>query len=178
MKCPEKLRKTRTFAIRILIALALGLAFMMGGFVRDSGRDADRLIAQAGFEWIEFALLRYHKDHGRFPPPRYQTAPDHPIHSWRVLMTEYMGPADRFAKYDFSKAWDSVENLETMGWDSPKSYRIGGRNGGASQYLSIGEGGKWPSDKPLSSYMVTAGDDQFLLIVDPESNTHWMSPEN
>jgi hypothetical protein len=46
-----------------------------------------------------------------------------------------------------------------------------------TNYLAIGDGDDWPSEKPLKSRLVTKGKDRFLVVEYPGSEVHWMEPK-
>jgi hypothetical protein len=56
---------------------------------------------------ILFALRNYHDDYGTFPPPITLDANGKPFHSWRALILPYL----EFYDYDFTKSWDTPNNL-------------------------------------------------------------------
>jgi hypothetical protein len=89
-----------------------------------------------------------------------------------------------FSDYDFSLDWNSPHNLRALssGWGGA-FYRVEGGISwaegvdGAATILAIGEGDKWPSKAPLRTYVVTNGNDRFLLVEHPASEIHWMEPK-
>ena len=45
-----------------------------------------------------------------------------------------------------------------------------------TNYLAVGDGDDWPSERPLKSCLVIKGKDRFLVVEDPNSQVHWMEP--
>jgi hypothetical protein len=124
-------------------------------------------------------LLAYHEQHGVFPPTKYQPEPNGPIHSWRVLLVPHTDVdfRERYSKYDFSQEWNSPNNLQALG-DMPYFYCFSmGTNNKITNYLAIGDGEEWPSERPLKSRLVTKGEDRFLVVENPDSELHWMEPK-
>ena len=78
--------------------------------------QADRLNGRSlrNLEKIAAALNQYHDAHGAYPPAYFVDEAGQPAHSWRVLILPQLGYADLDAKYDFSQAWDSDNNLMVM----------------------------------------------------------------
>jgi hypothetical protein len=56
---------------------------------------------------ILLALRNYHDDYGTFPPPIIFDTNGKPFHSWRALILPYL----EFYDYDFTKSWDTPNNL-------------------------------------------------------------------
>ena len=52
-----------------------------------------------------------------------------------------------------------------------------GADSDITNYLAIGDGDEWPSEKPLRSRLVTKGKDRFLVVENPDSDVHWMEPK-
>lgn len=171
MKTP-RLWKT-VFLWVCLFGLPFG-AFWLGW------RAAEILRAQSRFAQLEMALLRYHDEHGVFPPTRYQPEPGGPIHSWRVLLLPHLDRefAGRHAHYDYSHWWTHPRNLEALGREAPGFFRIHDEGyPGITHYLAIGEDDEWPSTMLLRSRLVRKGNGRFLLVEHPDSEIHWMEPK-
>ncbi len=168
----------KTAAIVALVLLVLVLAFWMGGQVVELRNIAKDCSSQGRFEQLRSLLLIYHREHGHFPPTKYQTKANGPVHSWRVLLLPYIDANTKklYLKYNFSEPWDSPGNLSIV--QSPLCTNFFSMNGnGVANYLAVGEGDNWPSEKPLKARLVTAGKDQFLLVEYPDSQIRWMEPE-
>ena len=156
--------------IGVVAIFALGTRF---GFWSRGELDHARSLTSRCWQ-IEAALLDYHYVHGRFPDPVFVT--NGLSHSWRVmLLFDPIGPRAR-PGYDLSKPWNGQQNLkiadEGGGFTSPHA-PIGDC---VAKYLTIAPGEEWPSKGPLKSYLVTKGEDQFLIVEDPDSTVHWMEP--
>ncbi len=105
----------------LLIVGVIGLVVLLGcGGVMialllpavQASRTAARRMQSANNEkQILLALHNYESVHGQFPPAYIPDANGKPMHSWRVLILPYMEQASLHAQYDFSKPWDSPENL-------------------------------------------------------------------
>jgi hypothetical protein len=156
------------------VALVVG-AFWAGGLF-DDWREG---VSNERFARLEAGLLRYHEEHGAFPPQKYQPEPGGPIHSWRVLLAPYVdsGFAATHPKYDYDEWWINPRNLEAFGRRSPSFYRSNSKSyGGITHYLSVDEEDNWPSTRMLTTRLVKKGKDRFLLIEYPDSDIHWMEP--
>ena len=83
-----------------------------------ASRNAARRMQSMGHEkQILLALHNYHDTYKQFPPAYIPDANGRPMHSWRVLILPFLEQAPLHGQYDFSKPWDSPENLavaETM----------------------------------------------------------------
>lgn len=63
---------------------------------------------------IARALRDYQKLYGSYPPSHTVDEFNQPMHSWRVLILPQLGRRDLYQKYDFSKSWDSPNNLRLL----------------------------------------------------------------
>ena len=137
-------------------------------------------LSQSRFDQIRAMLLIYHEQHGVFPPTRYQPKANGPTHSWRVLLVPHTDVdfKERYSKYDFSQEWNSPNNLQALrGMPGFGYFSMDlNNNNDITNYLAIGEGDDWPSNRPLRSRLVTKGKDRFLLVEYPDSTIHWMEP--
>jgi hypothetical protein len=59
---------------------------------------------------IAIALLNYEAKYDRLPPAYTVDKQGHRMHSWRVLVLEFLDP-DLYAQYDFSRPWNAPANL-------------------------------------------------------------------
>lgn len=59
---------------------------------------------------IGFAIANYASKYGRFPPAYTVDKQGRRMHSWRVLILEFLDP-ELCAQYDFEHPWYSAENL-------------------------------------------------------------------
>jgi prepilin-type processing-associated H-X9-DG protein len=59
---------------------------------------------------IAIAMLNYENKYHRFPPAYTVDKQGRRTHSWRVLILEFLD-LDLYAQYDFSRPWNSRENL-------------------------------------------------------------------
>jgi hypothetical protein len=170
----------------VVLLAGLPLLFLAGRHSKDAEDDGRECRSLNKFAEIELVLLNYHRQHGAFPPTKYRAKPCGPLHSWRVLLLPYSDPADpyikeHYAKYDFSQEWNSPTNLQALGgMPEYNDYRL--RNydrkyDEVANYLAIGEGDEWPVERPLRSYLVTEGNDRFLLFEYPDSKIKWMEPK-
>ncbi len=170
------------------VGLPLG-AWWLKGRALEAERVNEEFWSHAKFRQIERMLLLYHEEHGAFPPTKYQVEPGGPVHSWRILLLPHAGASfkERFAAYDFSQAYNSSNNLQALE-NMPDFDYFSIKDGRSywADYLTIGEGDKWPSNgalrhrhgkKPLRAYLVEKGDDRFLLVELPGLMIHWREPK-
>lgn len=166
-------RRTAMFVAACTFCVLLAIvACALGYGVHCAKTVAEECRSECHFAQIKSMLLSYYDDHGHFPPTKYQATPDGPAHSWRVLVAPCID-SDYLASYDFSKAWNAPENLRLAGWIAPY-FSLDGSN--TAHYLAIGKGDTWPIDKPLMSFLVTKGEDSFLIFLYPDSDVQVNEP--
>lgn len=155
------------------------LSFECGGWQARMKEWHRCQLSECRFAQLALALRNYHDQYGAFPPTRYQTRANAPIHSWRVLLLPYgdMYTRDLFFRYNFSEDWNSPGNLAVARAVSSWMPVFSIDNNDVANYLAIGEGDEWPSDAPLRARLITVGRDHFLLFEYPDSDIFWTEPK-
>lgn len=88
-----------------------------------SARTAARRMQSSNNEkQIMLALHNYENMYGTFPPAYIPDENGKPMTSWRVLILPFLEQQPLHAQYDFSKPWDSPENLAVAN-TMPPTYR-------------------------------------------------------
>lgn len=179
----KRMRSVVMLLVSLLIVGSVVLAFEFGKRLVEGRQDIAYGRSACHFGQIQLMLHNYHNEYGSFPPTRYQAAPNGPTHSWRVLLLPYMDVPGRqlYAKYDFTKEWNSPDNLKVSRSLSPVTQVFSlDRKTHITNYLTVGKVDKWPTwpyFKPLNAYLVTAGEDRFLLVEYPDSQIYWTRPK-
>jgi prepilin-type processing-associated H-X9-DG protein len=121
----------------ILVGLATFLLPRVGG-----GESPTRTRCHQNLKSIGLAIHAYGTKYGHLPPAYTVDKQGHRMHSWRVLILEFLN-ADLYTKYDLSQPWNSPANLalaKEMKKDSP--------------YHCISE---TPEDASWTSYVMLVG---------------------
>jgi len=176
----------KNIAIFTIFLVLLVFAFLFGGHWKQVKIDVKHCVSASKLAQIRYLLLKYHENHGEFPPAQYQPDPNGPVHSWRVLLVPYTEEksSKRYQKYDFSQEWKSPNNLRALGDMPTFSWFNCGDDNVIANYLTVGDGEDWPiknewsSGGPRLALLVTKGNDRFLVFEDPDSKIHWMEPKN
>ena len=176
------MRTLRSLKTALFLVCLLGLpilGFWMGGRVLEARNAGKECLSQCRFAQIRTMLLPNQEQQGAFPPTKYQTKAGGPIHSWRVLLVPHTNVdfKERYSRYDFSQDWNSPSNLQAIGSMPHFGYFSTDGDKEITNYLAIGDGDDWPSEKPLRSRLVRKGNDRFLVVEYPDSAIHWMKPE-
>lgn len=182
IKTEAGVRIVRSLKITLVVLCFLSFpiaGFWAGGRYSELRNVSKEYLSQGKFAQIRSMLLTYHEQHGAFPPTKYQPKANGPIHSWRVLLVPYTDVdfKDRYSKYDFSQEWNSPNNLRAIGGMPYFYYFSIDADNDIANYLAIGDGDDWPSEKPLKSLLVTKGKDRFLVVEYSDSEIHWMEPK-
>lgn len=129
----------------ILIALLLPAISM-------SREAARRAVCSNNLKNIMVAMNNYHAKYGSYPPAYTVDKQGRRMHSWRVLLLEFL---DRklYAKYNFGQPWDSSENLAVA-----KMMKRGGPYRCPSE--GYGPDGQ-PPDMQATSYVMLVGSQAF-----------------
>lgn len=183
MKIPRVLK---TLSLWVCLIGFLFAASWLGGRLCESRHVNRGIWSESRLAQLKVALEIYHREHGAFPPTKYQPVAGGPIHSWRVLLVPHTSADERYSNYDFTQEWNSAWNAQALRAGPTvlprvapsRWFRLGDEgDGDTAHYLAIGEDDDWPSRKPLKSLLVRKGKDRFLLVEDPDSEVHWMEPK-
>jgi hypothetical protein len=177
------LRVSRIAGSVVLVCGVPVLTFWMGATFVELRNISKESLCEEKFADLACVLRIYHDEHGASPPTKYRATPNGPIHSWRVLLLPYMDmyTKELYSKYNFSENWDSPKNMAVARslplWTQYFCKGVGMDGKDIANYLAIGEGDEWPSEKPLKACLITKGKDHFLLVEYPESTILWTEPK-
>ena len=139
-------------------------------------------ICDQNLQDISDALQQYRDDHGRFPPAVVYDGAGIPAHSWRVLILPYLGRHAELVHqaYDFSKRWDSPENMGLVSL-MPTVYACPDdtdATGGETSYLAVvGAGTVFDADKIIGE--IEGGLESTLLVVESRGSAiAWTEPRD
>jgi len=109
---PAFLRKHSTikdFLIVVgMVLLFLALTVLSAQFAHEPiGR---RSVCQNNLRQIQIALMTYHANHERLPPPYFVDETGKRTHSWRVMLLPYLGSQQLYGRYCFDEPWDGPNN--------------------------------------------------------------------
>lgn len=175
----------RTFLPRnsiLLLACLFGLpiaAFWAGGRFYELRGTVKDLRSDSKFSQLKWALLAYHDKYKAFPPTTFRARHDGPMHSWRVLLVPHTTASygRHYAEYNLLHEWNSLDNLQALSGMPYFHYFSLDADKDIANYLAIGDGDEWPSEKPLRSLLVTREKDRFIVVEYPDSDIHWMEPK-
>ena len=86
-------------AIVIVVVVITGTWFV--GKVRDAREAARSLQCMSRLNQMHLAFHQYHDTYGCFPPAYVADADGNPMHSWRVLILQFIDSAHLYEKYKF-----------------------------------------------------------------------------
>ena len=178
-----------------IICLMLGILAMVGVGVaivtvialptytaaRNSSR---REICADNLERIAAAMDGYRQEHGHYPPAFSVDENGQPLHSWRVLILPYLGPAEQsiYDRFVLDKPWDDpanawqAMNMPTV-FECPADPDAGS---GMTSYMVItGRGTMFEKGVTITEADLQSGDgaSQTILVVESsQSSVPWNHP--
>lgn len=140
----------------------------------------DKVSCMNNLQRIAEALNNYAAEHGSYPPSIVYDAAGTPMHSWRVLILAELGYPALYARYDFTKPWDSTENSAIM-TECPHVYVSPAADdpfASESSYVLIsGKGTVFPKSGSLHPRDIGDGPGNTLLVVEAQNTkTVWTNP--
>lgn len=183
-KSPPNTNRPLQFSLLTLLAVMLvaGLLFgLIGAAIQQ--RHRDRLRRQ-NLKEIALAFHNYHDTYACFPPAYVPDEDGKPMHSWRVLVLEFVDdPVARqlYKQYDFSQPWNSPGNL-ALANQLPRVYRNPFRRDSnpTTSYMALtGPGTIFEGTKAAKIYDVLDGTSNTLLAVEVvNSKATWTEPKD
>ncbi len=174
--------KKNTFWI-ISLLCCIGLASGWGLSLYIRGIDTARSMSCLGcVTCIATAMQDYYDKYGSLPPAYLTNETGRPMHSWRVLLLEFIEP-DLFAEYKFDEPWNGPHN-QTLRGKMPSCYGCpadlaGQAMGRTNYFVVIGNDTAFPGARS-----VTFGDiqrprsDTILFVEAVEQNICWLEPRD
>ena len=74
-------------------------------------RSAQSAQCRANLKQIGFAIQNYFDIYGSLPPTYTSDESGNRLHSWRILITPFLGDSTVYEKYNLKKSWLSRENM-------------------------------------------------------------------
>lgn len=170
-------------AVAVIILGAFVLLMLPAGqLAREAAR---RTQCRSNPKQIGLALHNYHDAHDSFPPPYTVDAQGRPLHSWRVLILEYLGREHLYEQFRLDEPWDSPHNLE-VAKQTPEVYECPSREfepgdlkGSTSYVAVVGDGTVWPGAGQSSRIGdIADGTSNTILFVESNSGILWNEPRD
>lgn len=131
---------------------------------------------------IAIAMHEYHAKHGSFPPAYTADALGRPVHSWRVLLLEFIDP-DLYDEYRFDEPWNGPHNhlLESR---MPSCYRCPACRQDQGRWFTnyfvvVGDRTLFPELRTIALSELEKPQSMVVLVVESTSQeVHWMEPKD
>jgi hypothetical protein len=130
---------------------------------------------------ILLALHNYHDVNQTFPPAYIADKDGKPMTSWRVLILPYIEQQGLASQYDYSKPWDSPENM-AVAQNMPAVYRSpfeesNPQNRTHTSYLFFGGKGSVFEKSPVSISSIIDGTSNTIVLAEVNnSGVIWTQP--
>jgi hypothetical protein len=169
----------------VSLVLVLGCGGVVAAIIMPaiaSARTAARSMQSLNHEkQILLALHNYHDTYQTFPPAYIADKDGKPMTSWRVLILPFVEQQGLHAQYDFSKPWDSPENM-AVAQNMPQVYRspletTNPQNRLHTSYLFFGGKGSVFEKSPVSMNSIADGTSNTIILAEVNnSGVLWTQP--
>jgi hypothetical protein len=174
---------SRGIAVEIIAAVLFLLALigLLMPAVQSPRGPTRRGTCANNLRMITLALQNYHDVYKSFPPAYVADASGKPMHSWRILVLEFIRP-DIYQQYRFDEPWDGPNNCQFAStivsmFECPSDNS--GVNGQTSYVAVVGPETTWPGAKGVNIADIKDGTASTIQIVEVHnSGIHWMEPRD
>jgi type II secretory pathway pseudopilin PulG len=161
-------------------ACAITAVPFIGPYFQSAQRKAQQNQAQENVRQIAEALLRYHQDHGEFPPAYTVDAKGKPLHSWRVLILPYLGEQNLYSQIRLNEPWDSPYNQRFHSQMPAVFQEVNATPGNNTCCVAIeGKGFVFDGTKKTKLDEIKDGASDTILVLEISgSDIPWMEPKD
>ncbi len=137
---------------------------------------------QGNLSALGSALFWYHDKYGRFPPAYLADEKGKPIHSWRVLVLEWLDE-DLYKQYTFKEPWDGPSNRR-LADRMPRVFSCPNDCDPARSHLTnyvvvVGKDTAFPGRETTSLKDCRSDPSDTILIAEVAGlAVHWMEPRD
>lgn len=169
-------------SIKLTSRISFCFLFSLIGACSDMGgakRKVQQTDCYSNLKAIGVALLQYHQKYGHFPPAYISGKENVPLHSWRVLLLEFLDP-DLFASYDFNEPWDSPNNQKLLD-KMPRCFRCPNSQPSTdtSYVVIVGKNTAFPGEKTTRKDDIKKAKGKTILVIEvSNSDIKWMEPRD
>lgn len=131
---------------------------------------------------ISAAFEAYRAEHGAYPPAYIADKNGVPMHSWRVLLLEYLDEHELASQYDMNEPWNGPNNM-LLARQMPAVYGCPADHAleynETSYVVATGVGTAFQGDKAMDPSKIRDGMANTLLVVEmADSSINWMQPRD
>ena len=168
--------------VLIFFALIGGALAVIVPAVRFAAEDAAYMRSSSNLHQIALALQNYHDTFHCFPPAYQCDSTGKPVHSWRVLIWNFIESQPYSEQYDFAEPWNGPHNSR-LAPHMPGPFHGPGSSGrppGMTSYVAIiGKGTMWPGEQSMRLVDISDGAAETIMVVEiSNSDIHWMEPRD
>jgi hypothetical protein len=166
----------------LFVLLVVGGALTITYWRPDLGHNAKSTTCLSNLCTLHSSFMAYHHKYKQFPPA-FVPAPDGKrVHSWRVLLLEFLSP-ELYAQYDFREPWDGPSNKKLSNqmpvWYKCPNSRDDSGTSRTSYVVLVGKSTLFPGHKCSRLADVKDRFAETILLVEAHGiNVHWMEPRD
>jgi len=177
---PFQFRLVHLLIVTALVGLSIQAVVLMRNAVEGAREAAREMVCKNNLRNIALALQNYHDSWNCFPPSNYADSSHKPVHSWRVLITPFLGNSAFSDQYDFSQPWDGPSNSKLNGpWKTFYCPSDRSRHSGLTNYVGVvGTGTHWLDDAARTRSTRLGSASSIMVVEISAPNIHWMEPRD
>jgi hypothetical protein len=171
----------------IMLAFLVGISIALLYISLPSAREAAlRSQCARNLKEISLGILNYEAANGMLPPAYTVDANGKPMHSWRVLILPYMGPAENllYRKYNLNEPWNGPNNGKLVG-SIPDVYRCPSHaeektsSTETNYVLAVGPETAFPGSTRGTIRSIADGTAKTITVIEASGiGVNWMEPRD
>jgi hypothetical protein len=178
--CSRASKRAFIASVAVSLGVAVGLTILQTGLYQAQQVSGRRLRCRNQLKQIGVALQQYEQRYGCFPPAYIPDAKGKPMHSWRVLVLQFIDESV-YRDYSFDEPWNGPNNRKLMG-PIAKAYHCpadSGKGDNTSYVAVVGPGTAWPGKTSSRMRDMRDGPDKTISVVEvADSGINSMEPRD
>jgi prepilin-type processing-associated H-X9-DG protein len=165
-------------ALGCVLTIPLLLIGLLVPAVQKTREAANRMNSQNNLKQIAVALLKYHDEHGRFPPAIVLGKDNKPLYSWRVPVLPYLGEDKLYKQFKLDEPWDSPNNRGLLPQMPAVFHHLGSVGDPSETVYRVFVGPKTAFESPNGQRMAefVDGTSMTILVVEANAGVPWTEP--
>ena len=179
--------REKFFVFVVLLLFLTGLLMLLVPAVQSAREASRRLMCRNNMMQISLALHNYCQANGCFPPAYVVDKDGRPMHSWRVVILQYMECNSLYERYKFDEPWDGPNNKKLFAarpslYACPDDQNALAQGATTTTYVAVvGSNAAWPGKRSRSkgdAELLGNSSTTIMLVEAADAGIKWTEPRD